>query len=65
MAIYLHKLRYVKTALKGTDLLKIGITPGPQVKEVLTRLHEAKLDGKAVTRQDEKALVQQWLDKTT
>ena len=65
MEIYLHKLRYVKPALKGADLLKTGITPGPQVKEVLTRLHEAKLDGKAVTRQDEEALVQEWLDKTT
>ena len=65
LEIYLHKLRYVKPALKGSDLLKMGITPGPQVGESLTRLHEAKLDGKALTRQYEEALVQEWLDKAT
>ncbi len=65
MEIYLHKLRYVKPSLRGADLLNMGITPGPQVKEVLVRLHEAKLDGKAVTKQDEAALVREWLAKTT
>ncbi len=65
MEIYLHKLRYVKPALHGADLLKMGLTPGPQVKEVIARLHEAKLDGKAVTKQDEAALVREWLAKTT
>jgi tRNA nucleotidyltransferase (CCA-adding enzyme) len=65
MEIYLHKLRYVKSALSGADLLKMGLTPGPQVKEVLARLHEAKLDGKAVTKQDEAALVRECLAKTT
>ena len=65
MEIYLHKLRYVKPALRGADLLNMGLTPGPQVKEVLAQLHEAKLDGKAVTKQDEAALVRDWLAKTT
>ena len=65
MEIYLHKLRYVKSALRGADLLNMGLTPGPQVKEVLAQLHEAKLDGKAVTKQDEAALVREWLAKTT
>jgi tRNA nucleotidyltransferase (CCA-adding enzyme) len=64
MEIYLHKLRYVKPALRGADLLNMGITAGPQVKEVLERLHEAKLDGKAVTKHDEAALVREWLIKT-
>jgi len=65
MEIYLHKLRYVKSALRGADLLNMGLIPGPQVKEVLAQLHEAKLDGKAVTKQDEAALVREWLAKTT
>jgi len=65
MEIYLHILRYVKPALRGADLLKMGLTPGPQVKKVLARLHEAKLDGKAVTKQDEVALVREWLAKAT
>jgi tRNA nucleotidyltransferase (CCA-adding enzyme) len=65
LEIYLHRLRYVKPALKGADLLTMGITPGPRVREVLTRLHEAKLDGKAVTRQDEEALIREWLANKT
>lgn len=65
MEIYLHKLRYVKPALRGADLLNMGLTPGPQVKEVLARLHEAKLDCKVATKQDEAALVREWLAKTT
>jgi tRNA nucleotidyltransferase (CCA-adding enzyme) len=64
MEIYLHKLRYVKTALRGADLLRMGLTPGPQVKEALAQLHEAKLDGKVATKQDEEALVREWRDKT-
>jgi tRNA nucleotidyltransferase (CCA-adding enzyme) len=65
LEIYLHRLRYVKPVLKGADLLKMGITPGAQVKEILERLHEAKLDGKAATRQDEEALVKDWLNNKT
>ena len=65
LEIYLHRLRYVKPILKGADLLSMGFTPGPQVREVLTRLHEAKLDGKAATKQDEEALVKGWLANKT
>ncbi len=63
LEIYLHKLRYVKATLRGDDLLSLGFAPGPQVKEILERLHQAKLDGKAVTKQDEVTLVKEWLDK--
>jgi len=61
---YLHKLRYVKLALDGSDLIGMGITPGPRVKEILEQLCDAKLDGQATSRQDEEALVKEWLAKT-
>lgn len=58
--LYLDKLRYVKPALTGNDLKKMGIAPGPRMKEVLERLREARLEGKATTRREEEALVREW-----
>ena len=62
MEIFLRILRYVKPALTGDDLIKMGITPGPQIKEALNLLHEARLDGKVTTKQGEEELVKGWLD---
>ncbi len=59
--LFLNKLRYVKPALTGNDLKRMGVTPGPQMKELLQRLHEAKLDGKATSKEDEERLVKGWL----
>ncbi len=58
--LFLDKLRYVKPALTGNDLQKIGIAPGPQMKEILQRLHEARLDGKVTTKKEEERLVEGW-----
>lgn len=61
MQTFLRTLRYVKPALTGDDLIKMGITPGPQIKEILNLLHEARLDGKVTTKQGEEELVKGWL----
>lgn len=63
LQLFLDKLRYVKPILTGDDLLRMSIVPGPHLKEILNRLHEARLDGKVTSRQDEEALVKGWLDK--
>ena len=63
LQLFLDKLRYVKPILNGNDLLKMGIAPGPHLKEILQLLHEARLDGKVTSRQDEVDLVKGWLDK--
>ena len=44
--LYLNVLRHVNPALTGEDLIKMGITRGPRIKDVLEKLHEARLDGK-------------------
>ncbi|MEE9400346.1 MAG: CCA tRNA nucleotidyltransferase, partial [Dehalococcoidales bacterium] len=59
--LFLSELRYVKTALIGGDLKKMGVAPGPRLKEILTRLLDAKRDGEITTRQDEIDLVNRWL----
>jgi len=55
--LFLTRLRYVKPALTGNDLKKMGIAPGPRMKEILQRLHEARLDGKVTSKQGEVDLV--------
>jgi len=57
LQVFLTKLRYVRTALNGEELKKMGISPGPQMGKVLEVLHRAKLDGEVRTRADEKQLV--------
>jgi tRNA nucleotidyltransferase (CCA-adding enzyme) len=51
--LYLEKLRHVKPALNGDDLLRIGIPEGPRIGQVLVLLREARLQGRVTTREDE------------
>ncbi len=55
--LYLGKLRSVKPALGGEDLKKMGIASGPAIKEILSRLLEARLDGQVTTRRQEEEMV--------
>ena len=55
--LYLDKLRYIKSVLTGNDLIRMGIPPGPRIKEILNKLLDARLDGRVKTRQDEEGLV--------
>jgi tRNA nucleotidyltransferase (CCA-adding enzyme) len=59
--IFLSKLRYVKPALTGDDLIRMGLAPGPRIKEILQLLHEARLDGKVNSKKGEEGLVERWL----
>jgi tRNA nucleotidyltransferase (CCA-adding enzyme) len=58
--LFLNKLRYIKTALTGDDLKRMGITPGPHIKEILQLLHEARLDGKVTSKKGEEEMVRGW-----
>jgi tRNA nucleotidyltransferase (CCA-adding enzyme) len=55
---FMTQLRGRKTALRGADLLEMGMKPGPQIKDCLTLLLDARLDGMVRTRAHERALVQ-------
>jgi tRNA nucleotidyltransferase (CCA-adding enzyme) len=57
LQLFLTKLRYVRTAIDGEELKKLGIPAGPAMGKVLEVLHRAKLDGEVRTRADEKKLV--------
>ena len=58
---FLTRLRYIKHALSGNDLQKLGVTPGPRMKEILQRLHKARLDGEVTDKQGEVEMVRGWV----
>jgi tRNA nucleotidyltransferase (CCA-adding enzyme) len=61
LQLFLGQLRYVKLSLGGEDLKRLGVPSGPMMGQMRRRLLEARLDGKAKTREEEKGLVLQWL----
>lgn len=63
LELFLRKLRYVKPILNGEDLIRIGISPGPKMGDILRALHEAKLNGRVKTRRDEEKFVYSWLSR--
>jgi tRNA nucleotidyltransferase (CCA-adding enzyme) len=64
LKLYLDQLCHVKPLLTGNDLQKMGIPPGPAMKAVLREVLNARLDGKAKTREDEIAAVKAWRERT-
>ena len=57
------KLRHTETILKGADLKRLGAEQGPVMGEILRELLKRRLDGEAVTREDEEAFVTAYLRK--
>jgi tRNA nucleotidyltransferase (CCA-adding enzyme) len=54
---YLTELRKVKTILKGDDLKRAGIRPGPVYSKILKELLEEKLRGRLKSKEDEEKFV--------
>ena len=57
ISLYLTELRKVKTILKGDDLKRMGIQPGPVYSKILKELLEEKLRGHLKSREDEEKFV--------
>ncbi len=55
--LYLDKLRYVKTALNGDELIALGLNQGPSIKTMLGRLLDARLDAEVSSREEEMRLL--------
>lgn len=56
---YLSKLRDVKTAISGKNLVQLGLPPGPIFQEILTHILNAKLNGEVATKDQEIELAKQ------
>lgn len=59
ISLYLIELRKIRPALKGDDLNKMGIPPGPAYSEILEAVLEKRLEGKLNTKEDEMAFVRE------
>ncbi len=55
--LFLDKLRFIRPALNGEDLKRLGITSGQRIGKMLHQLHEARLDGKVTSKKDEEEMV--------
>ena len=47
---YFTQLRYIKPLIKGRDLVALGYIPGPIFREILTSVHNEKLNGNLKTK---------------
>lgn len=61
---YLTELRNIKTILKGEDLKKMGINPGPAYSKILRTLLEEKLRGRIKSREDEETYVRNQIENS-
>ncbi|MCP9456550.1 MAG: CBS domain-containing protein [Nitrospira sp.] len=59
ISAFLTTYQHVKPILSGTALQAMGLKPGPQFKEILSRLLDAKLNGIVKTEAEERAFVLQ------
>jgi tRNA nucleotidyltransferase (CCA-adding enzyme) len=53
ISLFFTTLRDMKPLLKGRDLIRLGVRPGPIMKEILAALLRARLDRRIKTRDDE------------
>jgi len=53
ISLYFTQLKDTKPLLRGTDLIRIGVKPGPSIRTTLSDLLKARLDEQVMTRQDE------------
>ncbi|MFH1075508.1 MAG: CBS domain-containing protein [Pseudomonadota bacterium] len=53
ISLYITKLRGVKIFLRGNDLQKLDIKPGPVYREIMEEVLNARLNGLVETRHDE------------
>jgi tRNA nucleotidyltransferase (CCA-adding enzyme) len=47
------EFRHVTPKIRGKDLIRIGVTPGPAFTKILNEVRNAKLDGYLDTREKE------------
>lgn len=57
---FLNRLRFIQPSLTGEDLINLGIPSGPRIKEILGMLHEARLDDKVSSLEEETKLVRDY-----
>ncbi len=57
ISLYFTHLKHLKPELRGRDLVSMGFQPGPQIKEILNMLHEARLNEVVQSKREEWELI--------
>jgi tRNA nucleotidyltransferase (CCA-adding enzyme) len=60
---YERTLRHVRPSVDGNYLIELGLAPGPRFREILDAVRDALLDGRIRTPEEERALVDQLLER--
>ncbi len=58
---YQTKWRHIHSSINGDDLIKLGISTGPHIKDMLIQLKGAWLDGKIQNTKEEKQFIEELL----
>ena len=58
---YFTQLRHISTTIKGKDLKKLGIEPGPIYRKILDAVLDDKLNGRIKTFNDELSFVKDYV----
>jgi tRNA nucleotidyltransferase (CCA-adding enzyme) len=62
---YYTQLRDTRPAIGGSDLIAMGLKPGPRFRQILETVLDAKLNEQLETREDEIGFVRRLLDNKT
>lgn len=62
LKLYMDRLRFIRPGIKGSDLIKIGLEPGPYYRKIIERLKQAVLDKEVRTPQEELDYVINYLE---
>ena len=57
ISLYFTHLKHLKPEIRGRDLVALGFPPGPDIKAILDRLHEARLNEEVKTKAGEVKLI--------
>ena len=63
ISLYFTHLKHLKPELRGRDLVSLGFEPGPQIKEILNMLHEARLNEVVQNKREEMELLRRTYGK--
>jgi tRNA nucleotidyltransferase (CCA-adding enzyme) len=62
ISLYFTHLKHLKPEITGRDLIALGYRPGPQIKKILARLHQARLNEVVQSKQEELELIRRTAD---
>ena len=63
ISIYFTKLRFIRPAIRGRDLMALGLAPGPVYRKILDAVLDARLNGRLRTLEEETEFARAFIQK--